>query len=133
MSENDEKYVLRHEWERNTGKIYERINENDRKHTEAISSLNNKVDKQTVIQEQTYESQKKQESHLEKICDKMTDFVSEVNDLRYEVKGHDEQIKSFSQILTKKQTFNVGIATAIVTGIFGLLSAAIGLAPILFK
>ena len=133
MSENDEKYVLRHEWERNTGKIYEKINENDRKHTEAINNLNNKVDKQTVIQEQTYESQKKQESHLEKISDKMTDFVSEVNDLRYEVKGHDEQIKSFSQILTKKQTLNVGIATAIVTGIFGLLSAAIGLAPILFK
>lgn len=133
MSENDEKYVLRHEWERSTGKIYERINENDRKQTEAINSLNNKVDKQTLIQEQTYESQKKQESHLEKISDKMTGFVSEVNDLRYEVKGHDEQLKSFSQILTKKQTFNVGIATAIVTGIFGLLSAAVGLAPILFK
>lgn len=133
MSENNDKYVLRHEWERNTGKIYEKINENDRKHTEAISILNNKVDKQTLIQEQTYESQKKQESHLEKISDKMTDFVSEVNDLRYEVKGNDEQLKSFSQILTKKQTFNVGIATAIVGGVFSLLTAAIGLAPILFK
>ncbi|MGC9650092.1 hypothetical protein ACO2FA_05805 [Staphylococcus warneri] len=133
MSENDEKYVLRHEWERNTGKIYERINENDRKQKEAINSLNNKVDKQTLIQEQTYESQKKQESHLEKISDKMTGFVSEVNDLRYEVKGHDEQLKSFSQILTKKQTFNVGIATAIVGGVFSLLTAAVGLAPILFK
>lgn len=125
--------MLRHEWERNRGKIYEKINENDRKQTEAISSLNNKVDKQTLIQEQTYESQKKQESHLEKISDKMTGFVSEVNDLRYEVKGHDEQLKSFSQILTKKQTFNVGIATAIVGGIFSLLTAAVGLAPILFK
>ena len=114
MSENDEKYVLRHEWERNTGKIYERINENDRKQKEAINSLNNKVDKQTLIQEQTYESQKKQESHLEKISDKMTGFVSEVNDLRYEVKGHDEQLKSFSQILTKKQTFNVGIALSLI-------------------
>ena len=64
LSENDEKYVLRHEWERNNGKIYERINENDRKQTEAINNLNSKVDKQTLIQEQTYESQKKQESHL---------------------------------------------------------------------
>ncbi|MEX2956491.1 hypothetical protein AB4M78_08655 [Staphylococcus pasteuri] len=133
MSENNDKYVLRHEFERNTGKIYEKINENDRKHTEAISSLNNKVDKQTLIQQQTYESQKKQESHLEKISDKMSDFVSEVNDLRYEVKGHDDQLKNFSQILTKKQTFNVGIATAIVAGIFSLLTAAVGLAPILFN
>lgn len=133
MSENDDKYVLRHEWERSTGKIYERINENDKKQTEAINSLNNKVDKQTLIQEQTYESQKKQESHLEKISDKMTGFVSEVNDLKYKVKGHDDQLESFGQIISKKQSFNVGIATAIVGGVFSLLTAAVGLAPILFK
>ncbi len=133
MSENDDKYVLRHEWERSTGKIYERINENDKKQTEAINSLNNKVDKQTLIQEQTYESQKKQESHLEKISDKMTGFVSEVNDLKYKVKGLDDQLESFGQIISKKQSFNVGIATAIVGGVFSLLTAAVGLAPILFK
>ena len=133
MSENDEKYVLRHEWERNTGKIYERINENDRKRTEAINSLNNKVDKQTLIQQQTYESQKKQESHLEKISDTISTFGTEFNELKYKVKGHDDQLENFGQIISKKQTFNVGIATAIVGGVFSLLTAAVGLAPILFK
>ena len=62
----DDKYVLRSEWLHNTGKIYERINENDRKHLEAYNSLNSKIERQTGLQEKQFESQERQEKHLEK-------------------------------------------------------------------
>ena len=62
----EDKYVLRSEWLHNTGKIYERINENDRKHLEAYNSLNSKIERQTGLQEKQFESQERQEKHLEK-------------------------------------------------------------------
>ena len=43
----EDKYVLRHEWEKSRGKIHERINEVDNKHTDNFNSLLNKVDRQT--------------------------------------------------------------------------------------
>ena len=64
MDEN--KYVLRHEWERSRGKINERINEVDKKHTDNFNGLLNKVDRQTLLQEKAFESQSRSEKHLEK-------------------------------------------------------------------
>ena len=74
LSEKDDKYVLRSEWLHNTGKIYERINENDRKHLEAYNSLNSKIERQTGLQEKQFESQERQEKHLEKISDVVESF-----------------------------------------------------------
>ena len=53
----EDKYVLRHEWEKSRGKIHERINEVDKKHTDRFNSLLNKVDRQTWLQEKSVESQ----------------------------------------------------------------------------
>ena len=64
LSEKEDKYVLRTEWLQNTGKIYEKINENDRKHIEAYSILDKRLEKQTGLQEKQFESQERLEKQL---------------------------------------------------------------------
>ena len=83
LSEKEDKYVLRTEWIQNTGKIYEKINENDKKHIEAYSTLDKRLDKQTVLQEKQFESQKRLEKHLEKISNVIEKVGAEFTDVKY--------------------------------------------------
>lgn len=92
MDEN--KYVLRHEWERSRGKIHERINEVDKKHTENFNSLLNKVDKQTLLQEKAFESQARSEKHLEKMSESLSSVGEKVTDLEYKTKSHEKEISN---------------------------------------
>ncbi|HDG7360138.1 TPA: hypothetical protein PFQ79_002624, partial [Staphylococcus pseudintermedius] len=71
---DDNKFVLRHEWENSRGKIYEKINENDRKHTEALNKLEKTVDRQVLLQERAFESQERSEKHLETLNETMLKF-----------------------------------------------------------
>ena len=47
---NENDYIKRHEFERSNGKIYERINQTDRK----LVELSGKIDTQNAIQEKTF-------------------------------------------------------------------------------
>ncbi|ASE37801.1 hypothetical protein [Staphylococcus pettenkoferi] len=91
MDEN--KYVLRHEWERSRGKINERINEVDKKHTDNFNGLLNKVDRQTLLQEKSFESQARSEKHLEKMSESLSTVGTRVTDLEYATKDHEKEIK----------------------------------------
>lgn len=95
----EDKYVLRHEWERSRGNIHERINEVDKKHTDSFNSLLNKVDRQTLLQEKSFESQARSEKHLEKMSESLSAVGTRVTDLEYETKGHDKEIKSLQGIV----------------------------------
>ena len=101
--ESDDRYVLRHEWERGQGKTYEKINEVDRKHTESIAALNNKVDRQTVLQEKAFESQSRSEKHLEKISESMGNMGERVNDLEYETKTNMKELSTVKQDIDSKK------------------------------
>lgn len=129
---DENKYVLRHEWESARGKIYEKINENDRKHTEALNSLEKTVDRQTILQERSFESQERSEKHLEKLNTTMENFGRDFNDVRYKVQSHDEKLQSVQSIISDKQKGNVQITTAIISGVFMVIVAAIGLAQYIF-
>lgn len=91
---DEDKYVLRHEWEKSRGKIHERINEVDTKHTDNFNSLLNKVDRQTLLQEKAFESQSRSEKHLEKMSESLSTVGTRVTDLEYETKNHDKEIKN---------------------------------------
>ena len=91
MDEN--KYVLRHEWERSRGKINERINEVDKKHTDNFNGLLNKIDRQTLLQEKSFESQARSEKHLEKMSESLATVGTRVTDLEYATKNHEKEIK----------------------------------------
>ena len=132
LSEKDDKYVLRSEWLHNTGKIYERINENDRKHLEAYNSLNSKIERQTGLQEKQFESQERQEKHLEKISDVVEGFGNEFKDVQYTVRSHDTQLEQINKSILEKQKGNVQVVVALIGGGTSIIAAAVGLAKILF-
>ena len=103
LSEKEDKYVLRSEWLHNTGKIYERINENDRKHLEAYNSLNSKIERQTGLQENNL-NLKNDKKTLRKISDVVERFGDEFKDVQYTVRSHDTQLKtSINQFPTNKK------------------------------
>ena len=132
LSEKDDKYVLRSEWLHNTGKIYERINENDRKHLEAYNSLNSKIERQTGLQEKQFGSQERQEKHLEKISDVVESFGNEFKDVQYTVRSHDTQLEQINKSILEKQKGNVQVVVALIGGGTSIIAAAVGLAKILF-
>src|SRR5699024_10997009 len=90
----EDKYVLRHEWEKSSRKIHERINEVDNKHTDNFNSLLNKVDRQTLLQEKAFESQSRSEKHLEKMSESLSTVGTRVTDLEYETKSYEKEIKT---------------------------------------
>ena len=55
LSENDSRFVTRTEWLDNNIKVDEKIDKIDRKHTEALNNLTVKVERQSILQEQTLE------------------------------------------------------------------------------
>lgn len=91
---DEDKYVLKHEWEKAKGKIHERINEVDTKHTDNFNNLLNKLDRQTLLQEKAFESQARSEKHLEKMSESLSTVGTRVTDLEYETKSHEKEIKS---------------------------------------
>ena len=91
---DEDKYVLKYEWEKTKGKLHERINEVDNKHTDNFNSLLNKVDRQTLLQEKAFESQSRSEKHLEKMSESLSTVGTRVTDLEYETKSHEKEIKS---------------------------------------
>ena len=91
---DEDKYVLKYEWEKTKGKLHERINEVDNKHTANFNSLLNKVDRQTLLQEKAFESQARSEKHLEKMSESLSTVGTRVTDLEYETKSHEKEIKS---------------------------------------
>lgn len=132
LSEKEDKYVLRTEWIQNTGKIYEKINENDRKHLEAYNSLNSKIERQTGLQEKQFESQERQEKLLEKISGVVERFGDEFKDVQYTVRSHDTQLEQINKSILEKQKGNVQVVVALIGGGTSIIAAAVGLAKILF-
>ena len=132
MQEKDERFVLREEFLDSNGKIYNKINENDKKHTEELKDLNNKVDKQIIYQEKAFESQERSEKHLEKLSETMSNFGKEFTDVKYQVKDHTKQLETFSEVIKEKQGYNVKIIVAIISGIASVLVGALGFAAAFF-
>ncbi|BFL77980.1 hypothetical protein QP635_02865 [Staphylococcus hominis] len=132
MQEKDERFVLREEFLDSNGKIYNKINENDKKHTEELKDLNNKVDKQIIYQEKAFESQSRSEKHLEKLSETMSSFGKEFTDVKYQVKDHTKQLETFSEVIKEKQGYNVKIIVAIISGIASVLVGALGFAAAFF-
>ncbi|WP_039067642.1 hypothetical protein [Staphylococcus shinii] len=125
----EDKYVLRHEWENSRGKIHQRINDVDRKHTDSYNQLLNKVDQQTLLQQKSFESQEKSEKHLEKISDSLTTVGTRVTDLEYKTQAHGEKITNIQGQLDAEMKGNrdvlikmIGTAGVIVVPLIGLVA-----------
>lgn len=130
--EKKSEFVPRHEWERSRGKINQKINEVDAKHTENYNILNNKIDKQTLLQEQSIQEQKDATSELKEINKSLTGFNTRVIDLEYKTKENSKEINSVKGSLDERQKSNTNIITATITVIGSIIVAIIGLAQYFF-
>ena len=93
----DDKFVSKHEWEIGRGKIHERINEIDLKHTENYNKMLRAMDRQTLVQENALESQKKSESYLENMSTSLKGMTDKVVDLVEDTPRRVLLIKKISQ------------------------------------
>lgn len=126
------KYVLRHEWIDENGKIRERINKNEIKYNEKFNELNGKIEKQTDLAQRSLESQERQEKNQEKLNATMERFGNEFVEVKYKVQGHDEKLKSVQGALDEKQKGNIQLIGYIISGVVAVLVAAIGAAQWIF-
>ena len=128
----ESKYVLRHEWIESNGKIYEKINENDRKNIKALSELKTKVETQTNLQQRTYEEQKETNSNIKNLTQVMTNVGNEMTDIKYKVMSHDEKIETIQGAIETKQKGSVQIIVALIGLAGSLVGAAFAFAQIFF-
>ncbi|RIL22037.1 hypothetical protein [Staphylococcus gallinarum] len=129
----EDKYVLRHEWENSRGKIHQRINDVDKKHTDSYNQLLNKVDQQTLLQQKSFESQEKSEKHLEKISESLTTVGTRVTDLEYKTQAHGEKITSLQGQLDAEMKGNRDVLIKIIGTAGVVIVPLIGLVAQLFK
>lgn len=129
---NASEYLAKHEFEAAKNKIYERINDNDRKHTEAINTLEKTVNRQVSLQERSFESQERSEKHLEKLSGTMERLGDEVIDIKYKVKSHDDTLHNVQSVISEKQKGNTQIGVAIISGVVAVIVAAFGFAQVFF-
>ena len=102
----DDRYVSKHEWEIGRGKIHERINEIDLKHTENYNKMLRAMDRQTLVQENALESQKKSESYLETMSTSLKGMTDKVIDLEYRTKDNEESLESIRNTIDAEKKGN---------------------------
>ena len=119
MEEND-KYVLKHEFESARGKIHERINEVDNKHTNNFHDLVRRLDKQNSTQENMLKSQQRSEGILEAIRKSLENLGSRVLDLEYRTKDNEEGLTSVRAKIEAEKKGNREVLIAWI-GFLGLI------------
>lgn len=102
----DDKYVSKHEWEIGRGKLHERINEIDQKHTENYNKMLRAMDRQTLLQENALESQKKSENYLETMSGNLKHMIDRVVDLEYRTKDNEDSLESIKKTIDEEKKGN---------------------------
>ena len=102
----DDKFVSKHEWEIGRGKLHERINEIDLKHTENYNKMLRAMDRQTLVQENALESQRKSESYLENMSTSLKSMTDKVVDLEYRTKDNEDSLESIKNTIDAEKKGN---------------------------
>lgn len=121
----EEKYVLKHEYEVDKGKIYKRINEEKTDTNARISDL----DKLTHV---FIESQKPIAKGFEKMDEQLEKLNKTMSSSHETIIDHGRRIESIEKNVTSREKHNTTIWGYVIAGIFGLLTTALGLAQFLF-
>ena len=116
----EDRYLLKHEFESEKGKLHERINEVDQKHTDNFHDLMRRLDKQTSTQENMLKSQERSETILEKIRGSLEGLGGRVLDLEYRTKDNEEGLSSISQRVEAEKKGNREVLIAWI-GFLGLI------------
>lgn len=121
----EEKYVLKHEYEADKGKIYRKINAEK-------ADTNGKLSAQDKLLHVFIESQKPIQEGFKDVKNELVTLNDNMSDFKENVADHGRRIQSIEETASAKSKHNTTIWGAIIAGIFLLLSTALGLAQFLF-
>ncbi|MBW0766338.1 hypothetical protein [Mammaliicoccus lentus] len=126
----EDKYVLRHEWERSRGKIHERINDVDNKHVNLHNDLRLLVTRLNDSNDSLIKSQTTTNETLNKINDNLTGFNDRIKNVEYTSTTTVKRLDSIESSVTERQKGNVQIWVAIIGSIGTIIVGALGLAQL---
>lgn len=121
----EEKYVLKHEYEADKGKIYKRINEDK-------TDTNEKLSAQDKLLHVFIESQKPIQEGFKDVKNELVTLNTNMSDFKESVSDHGRRIQTIEETTTAKSKHNTAIWVAIIGGATTLIVSALGLAQFLF-
>ena len=129
---NEDKYVLRHEWERNNGKIYQRINEVDNKHVNLHSELRLLVTRLDDSSKIFNDNQKETIRTLEKINTNVTGLNERIRDVEYSSHSVKERLDKMESTADERRKGNAQIWVAVIGSIATIVVGALTFAQVFF-
>ena len=121
----EEKYVLKHEYEADKSEIYRKINAEK-------ADTNEKISAQDKLLNVFIESQKPIQEGFKEVKKELVTLNSNMSDFKESVSDHGRRIQNIEDTASAKSKHNTTIWAAIIGGVFGLLTTALGLAQFLF-
>lgn len=121
----EEKYVLKHEYEADKSRIYRKINDEK-------ADTNEKINAQDKLLHVFIESQKPIQEGFKEVKNELVTLNGNMSDFKENISDHGRRIQSIEDTASAKSKHNTTIWVAIIGGVFGLLTTALGLAQFLF-
>lgn len=128
----ENKFVLRHEWEKSKGKVHERINEIDNKHMNLHNDINLKVTTMGNVLERISDNGDKTNETLNMTNQILTEQKDQMKDVKYKVETTINRVDNIESSISERQKGNVQIMVAVITTIGTIVVGALGLAQLFF-
>lgn len=128
----ENKFVLRHEWEKSKGKVHERINEIDNKHMNLHNDINLKVTTMGNVLERISDNGDKTNETLNMTNQILTEQKDQMKDVKYKVETTINRVDNIESSISERQKGNVQIMVAVITTIGTIVVGAFGLAQLFF-
>lgn len=128
----ENKFVLRHEWEKSKGKVHERINEIDNKHMNLHNDINLKVTTMGNLLERISDNGNKTNETLNMTNQILTEQKDQMKDVKYKVETTINRVDNIESSISERQKGNVQIMVAVITTIGTIVVGAFGLAQFFF-
>lgn len=128
----ENKFVLRHEWEKSKGKVHERINEIDNKHMNLHNDINLKVTTMGNVLERISDNGDKTNETLNMTNQILTEQKDQMKDVKYKVETTINRVDNIESSISERQKGNIQIMVAVITTIGTIVVGALGLAQFFF-
>lgn len=128
----ENKFVLRHEWEKSKGKVHERINEIDNKHMNLHNDINLKVTTMGNLLERISDNGDKTNETLNMTNQILTEQKDQMKDVKYKVETTINRVDNIESSISERQKGNIQIMVAVITTIGTIVVGALGLAQFFF-
>jgi len=129
---DEDKYVLRYEWERGQGKLHQRINDIDNKHMSLHNDLKLLVTRLNDSNDALIKSQMTTNETLNKINDNITGFNDRIKDVEYTSDATVKRLDTIESTVSERKKGNLQILVAIITATATVIVGALGFATVFF-